>query len=292
LQLAPSLRRPVWSPRAIAGMALLCTFVPAGILYAINWTRLGRRSLAPLVIAMVVAGLAGCAILTSLGHKGVFIDASVVASPIFWLTQEGAFHRHLARGAERARLLRPAIFAALFEVTLLACIATPIVIRDRLFNRAAVADKAGDFARAEELYAAYARKAPDDPELHWNLEVLYEETLRWDEAVAEAEWLAARDFRDSRRKLEGVRDRRRLHLGIEKWQHGDLAGAVAVFVEYAGKHPDDPAVHNNLAWCYVELRRIAEARAELTRLRQMDPAHKGITDLMARVDAAESVQRR
>jgi len=68
------------------------------------------------------------------------------------------------------------------------------------------------------------------------------------------------------------------HVGLKKWND-----ALKAFKESARLDPKDPDPHLQMAVCYVELKRRADARAELERVLEIDPHHPVARDALRKI---------
>lgn len=108
-----------WSPRAIEYIGFFCSFLPAGIMYALNSARLGHPEKKLPRLWLVILGFVGLLILLAfipnerLGKLlGIGVNAAI--SLFFYHDQKAAFEQYLARGGNRASVRLPVVLSILF----------------------------------------------------------------------------------------------------------------------------------------------------------------------------------
>lgn len=111
--------RAAWSPRAIEYLGFFCSFLPAGIMYALNYARLGHPEKKLPRLWLVILGFVGLLILLAfipnerLG-KLLGIGVNTAISLFFYHDQKAAFEQYLARGGSRASVRLPVVLSTLF----------------------------------------------------------------------------------------------------------------------------------------------------------------------------------
>ncbi len=102
-----------WSPKAIAFISAFFTFLPAGIMHAINYERLGypEKKKRHLIMTLVGFPVFLGAILFTAGYeevtRGFFSAIHVGIAGFFYKDQQVLFRRHLHRGGKKAHLRVP-----------------------------------------------------------------------------------------------------------------------------------------------------------------------------------------
>jgi hypothetical protein len=102
--------RPPWSPTGIAVLTLLFSPIPAGVLHALNYRRLGRAGRARLAFATnLISGL--LLMLLSLQITFWGWASSALLALYFYKTQEPLFQKHRAAGGKKASILPPTLIS-------------------------------------------------------------------------------------------------------------------------------------------------------------------------------------
>ena len=111
--------RAAWSPRTIEYIGFFCSFLPAGIMYALNYARLGHPEKKLPRLWLVILGFVGLLVLLSFIHneslgKLLGIGVNTAVSLFFYHDQKAAFEQHLARGGNRASIRLPVVLSIIF----------------------------------------------------------------------------------------------------------------------------------------------------------------------------------
>jgi hypothetical protein len=103
-------RRPPWSPLGIAVLTLLFSPLPAGILHALNYRRLGWTGRVWLAVA---ADLLAALLLTYLILETELWGwvSSIFLATWFYKTQQPSFRKHRADGGGKASILPPMLLS-------------------------------------------------------------------------------------------------------------------------------------------------------------------------------------
>lgn len=122
-------RRSAWHPTGIAVVTLLLSPVPAGILHALNYSRLGvpaRKRLA--LFSNLIAGVA----LLMFQAPGSFprMGATLLLAAYFYKTQEQLFQAHRAQGGRKASFFLPVCLAIAAIVALVAILFAVDALRE------------------------------------------------------------------------------------------------------------------------------------------------------------------
>lgn len=105
---------PVWNPMILAILCVPFSFLSTGILYAINYKRLGYPELAKQAFFYVVAGFlfitAGSGILADTWQmRGFLWMINLGVAVVFYQTQKEPFEKHLAAGGNEASMMVPLV---------------------------------------------------------------------------------------------------------------------------------------------------------------------------------------
>lgn len=198
-------------------MCVLFSILPAGIMYALNFGRLGlpqrQRSALYFVlgtsaiyylIAVRALFLSDVEETTQVSLRAWFQIVNIVVAWRFYIGQQALFARHVRQGGRRAPLLVPFALSALFIVAVALGAETYVMKRDeQSFYTAVALFKAGKYRDAESIFKSYKRKYPEETSVSWNLALIYANTGRDDQAKQELKELLNIDpnHKDARRFL-------------------------------------------------------------------------------------------
>lgn len=117
-----------WSPKAIGAITLLCTFLPGGILWALNYSRLGQpEKTRPRLIGVLIGYCALWALIfLEIENTDVAraVDVCIrgihpVLGFLFYQQQKDLFKQHIDSGGRKASILLPTLLSIAFLVTLI-----------------------------------------------------------------------------------------------------------------------------------------------------------------------------
>lgn len=109
-------RSAVWNPMILAILCVPFSFFSTGILYVINYKRLGYPELAKQAFFYVVVGFlfftAGSGVLADTWQmRGFLWMINLGVAVVFYQTQREPFEEHLAAGGKEASMLIPLVIA-------------------------------------------------------------------------------------------------------------------------------------------------------------------------------------
>lgn len=290
---------PAWSPVAIGWLSALLSPIPAGILWSLNWRRLGQpdrtRGGFLFVVGVAVVYLPLAMLLPARANM-VFMAANIAIASYFHSSQKELFAQHLARGGPRARLLKPVLYSGLAVLAILggaaAWILPGALAAGDAIDQGNQLLETGDDRGAREAFLRARKADPDEPAAYWNLALADRRLHRYDEARRTLETL--RQLDDGFQGSDGstIDEQLRLLRTDEEFEQarraldsGDGAGALATFTRLAGELPGDPALHWNLSLAQGLVGHPDEALRELEKVRELDPHGRVI-------DAARIEQQR
>jgi hypothetical protein len=119
--IAPNAAGAPWSPRAIGWITFLFTFLPGGVMLALNWDRLGQpEKKVPTLLAVIAGFFAFCGALFFVPDNPVtdrlFNVVNVAVAITFWRLQKDLFDEHEAKGGAKGRILVPVLLSFLWVV--------------------------------------------------------------------------------------------------------------------------------------------------------------------------------
>jgi len=115
--------KTAWNPSGIAWMSIFLGFFPAGILYAYNYARLGKKKLRTpliLIITLVFIGILFLLFTQENLNQLFFECTNIVAGLIFYFSQRNKFKSFLKHGGKKASFKMPLIYSIAFEFLLIA----------------------------------------------------------------------------------------------------------------------------------------------------------------------------
>ncbi|HEY0072793.1 MAG TPA: tetratricopeptide repeat protein [Abditibacteriaceae bacterium] len=188
-----------WNPVAIVWICLLFSILPAGIMYALNFERLGqpeKKKGALLFVGVISIIFYVIVAVTSIAPNmhpaldkqlrllcGAF-TLSVAAC--FYRNQKPLFLRHLRQGGKKAALLKPVLLSFIAILIVMASFGYWLVAQEeKKFNRAIVLYEQGEYKDAERLFKSYKVDNPDESGVYLNLALIYLETERPEQAKEE-----------------------------------------------------------------------------------------------------------
>ena len=184
-----------WSPKALAAISFFFTFLPAGIMYAINYERLGQpKKKLPAMLITVVAFLVFGVVVVATPDSGPFQYAFRgfhVAVAFFFLKRPQAlpFQEYLVKGGKPGKLTKPILASLGFVVLLVgAMFAYGYMEADKAqaqYDAGFELINKGELAQAEALFLRLREEAPEDVDPYWGLANVYARMERYDEARAQ-----------------------------------------------------------------------------------------------------------
>lgn len=148
---------------------------------------------------------------------------------------------------------------------------------DPYIGLAEVMLREGEHARAVELCRRALALDPDLRRAHYDLGLAYRALGRQEEAEAELEKGLESGRRYLSDPLTGQLESYRAGFSVRFAEaarlkkEGNPQGAVPILESLLKRRPDDVNVLNNLAGCYIELRRFETARPLLVKAMEIDP---------------------
>lgn len=183
--------RAAWSPTAIVWMCILLSVLTGGIMYALNFERLGqpqKKKLALAGIIVLCGGFYGVNLLVVFkpellpsindGHLRAFsMISSFILMWYFYLTQQPLFVRHIKQGGKKASLLPPILWSlgtiVILGVILLACAFWYGSQDEQEFAQAISLMEKEKYDEAEAILKTYRTKYPEEPLTYYNLAIIY-----------------------------------------------------------------------------------------------------------------------
>ena len=157
--LSISVPESAWSPNAIAVISFFFTLLPAGIMHAINYERLGHREKKKSTLVWVIVGfivwIAVILLMPEFDGSGAgFLGAQVGIAMYFHRSQQQMFQQHLSRGGKKAPLGIPVALSFLWVVIFIGGLSGWYYLRSYPPLISAAVD--GDTAAVQDLLAAGA----------------------------------------------------------------------------------------------------------------------------------------
>lgn len=120
----PNTTKTAWSPSGIAWLAVFFSFLPAGILYAYNYGRLGKSRLKrPFIIGVSVAAIfVFISLFTTDLNKNFYQFINIIAALLFYSSQKSDFQKFLNEGGKKASFKLPVLYCFIFSGLLIAAI--------------------------------------------------------------------------------------------------------------------------------------------------------------------------
>lgn len=289
-QLTSKYKKP-WNPIHFLWIGIFFSFLPSGIMYALNSERLGDpKRKKPVFIAVVV----GFVILVSVpfimptfGQACLILNGSIVTALYF--SQKDLFKKHIAAGGGRASIKVPLILSFLLAFTY-----AGIGLGVEFYQQSQTSDVLQDLQEkmsliqmineqkydiAEPRLIKYEEDHPEDTDTYWNLAILYLQTDRLQLALRQLEQLKQIDpgyeglethmkiiqeylndpgSYEEQKQLKKFLDE--IDIQIET-QEFDLAENS--LLDYKKRYPDDERIIMKLADVYTKTGRLEEAKIEL-----------------------------
>ncbi len=111
-----STTKTAWNPTGIAWLTFFLGFFPAGIFYAINWSKLGKPQLKWRFIVGVAAAFILLLILVFtfyLNEKNL-LSSNIIAALFFYYSQRATFDKFLKDGGKKASFKLPILYSVIF----------------------------------------------------------------------------------------------------------------------------------------------------------------------------------
>lgn len=175
-----------WSPRHIGILAIVCSPLPAAVVHALNWRRLGqpervRRELAKNSLAV---GLFAAVVVMDALPRIAVAALTFGFAGYFVATQLPSYDSVLGAGGKRASFLRPSLYSVAGIVGALVLllggerVANTVELR-RLDTMLAN----GEYEAYESAMLKWLEDDPGDAAANWNLALVYSEMDRWPEVA-------------------------------------------------------------------------------------------------------------
>ncbi len=191
--------KPLWSPLLISWISLLFTPIPAVVLAAINFGRLGytQKQKIWLFYAILVA-LVMCVLtfrlvfipessLRSLGPLSLIFSVAIAWR--LYLSQHKLFERHLQQGGKKSSVWVPLLVSFVWVAIVFGVSFSGEMILEakltRDFDKALALMDKGELKQAETIFRTIKRSYPEETATMFNLAIIYAETGR--EALAKQE---------------------------------------------------------------------------------------------------------
>lgn len=289
-QLTSKNKKP-WNPVHFLWIGIFFSFLPSGIMCALNFEQLGvPKKKKPVFIAVVL----GFVILVSVpfimptfGQASLFLNGSIVASLYF--SQKHLFKKHIAAGGGRASIKVPLILSFLLAFTY-AGIGLGVVfyqqsqtsdvlqdLQEKTYLIQMINDQEYDIA--EPRLVKYEEAHPEDTDNYWNLAILYVQTDRLQLALRQLEELKKIDpgyegLENHMKEVQGYindpgsyEEQKMLKKFLDEidsqieTQQFDLAENS--LLDYKKSYPDDERIIMKLANLYTKTDRLEEAKIEM-----------------------------
>jgi hypothetical protein len=216
--------RAAWSPTAIVWICLLFSILPAGIMHALNFERLGApEKKKPALISVIIFSVIfyGFMFVTSIKpyllpslSDGTFRTLCTVSTLgmawHFYLSQQPLFLQHRQRGGKKASIWPPVLLSlagmVLVTVPAFSYYAWKVIRDQNEFNRAVTLMQHGKLDEAEAIFKAYRAEYPDEAVVHFNLGMVYAAKDRLPTAKNELQETLRLDpnFKDAKKYLHEV----------------------------------------------------------------------------------------
>ena len=178
--------RSPWNPRHIGILALVLSPVPAAVVHALNWRRLGLRENSGLEVAkdLAAAALFVAVIWLDAIPPAVMVLLGLGMAAYFGSKQVPEFQRYIREGGHSSSFKKPTLYStgAVIGFLLLALGASLAMEAVQEARLQAMFDE-GDFDGIEAEALSWLEEDPRYPDAHWNLALVYSEMERWDDVV-------------------------------------------------------------------------------------------------------------
>lgn len=180
--------KPPWNPKIIVVITLIF-LLPGGILYALNFERLGLKSRKiPNLITFCLLFLV--VFLANLSNQFKPINMinfalTTYCAIHFYKTQNYLYKRHIEAGGNRSSCRLPVLVTILSFVPVFSIGFGFQSMIDNKYYQAHQFYAAGDFGNAEKYFKIYKQFNKDEPAPYYSLAMVYVETGRIDLAKVE-----------------------------------------------------------------------------------------------------------
>ena len=183
-----------WNPKAIGGIAFFFTFLPAGVMYAINYERLGYPEKKTPGIVFTIVGFALYILVIALlpdfpGSNSLFMGFNIGMTAFFFQGQKKLFEQHLQQGGGKAPIGPPLAFSFLLLVILFGGVFMwgyqEVTRYEEKFTQACRLFDSNEYTKAEPIFKEYKAKYPEEAAAPYNLALIYLRTDRIDLAKRE-----------------------------------------------------------------------------------------------------------
>ena len=126
----------LWDPKSFIIFSILFSFVPAGIMSALNYGRYGNNKMKWIVLLSTILGFIGIITLTSffsIDASVIFISINVGLGICLSLSQRKLYKEHIENGGKKASYIMPiAVGILIFSVTAASVIYTIYIPKNAL----------------------------------------------------------------------------------------------------------------------------------------------------------------
>ena len=180
-----------WNPAGIAVISAFFTILPAGVIHALNYDRLGlpeRKKSSLLFTLMLSLAIVLLAIKTDLPNF-IFLFFNLYLCIHYQNSQSSFFKAHIMNGGQKASLFKPVIYSVL-SVIILTIIAFALVflnasLEDKKFNYAVELIDSFNYSEAEKILVEIKKNSPEATDIYHALSLIYLRTGRKGKAVSE-----------------------------------------------------------------------------------------------------------
>ena len=201
---SPSAEHPMtnlrpWSPSVISLITALFSILPGGILHAMNYARLGYPQKKRLVLVsniIMSVFLIFLSLLTNM-HYLFFLVINLAYAGYFFKSQDSIFQNHIEKGGKKGSLIGPMILSVLTTGLIFGASLGYDHLKSMDYEEAVVMMTAGKYDEAEKLFQSYKKYSPKEESTYYNLALIYQETERFDLAIAELKTLLRMNPKDT-----------------------------------------------------------------------------------------------
>jgi tetratricopeptide (TPR) repeat protein len=289
----------IWNPLHIALLSIFISFLPAGILYAMNYGRLGfvqkkKNSILFVVITFLIYVL----IEYYFASTKVFIVANAAFAVIYYREQKKLYSEHIKNGGQKASIWFPLFLSLLAVLVYVGIIfGTAYYTTIKYNNNLQVAleyERNGHYENAITLYQELIEKDPEEFAAYNNLVLVFEKSGQYDLAKKMAiKYLEINpNFEAAKELLNNIEFNEKWVQAISEHEAGNYQEAEKIYKQLIAEGHNEPTVNFNLGAVYdiTEQYELAKEQLEIVLLRDENfaDADEMLEKVIAKIDITDT----
>jgi tetratricopeptide (TPR) repeat protein len=282
----------IWNPLHIALLSFFINFLPAGILLAINYGRLGFiQKKKKTILLVIISFLIYFFIDYHFASIKVFIAANAAFAVIYYKEQKKLYSEHIKNGGQKASIWLPLFLSLLAVMIYVGIIFGTVYYSTIKYNNnleeALKYESNGQYENAITLYQELIEKDPEEFAAYNNLILVFEETAQYDLAKKMAtKYLEINpNFQEAKELLKYVEFNENWAQAIKEHEAGNYQKAEKIYQQLIAEGHDEPTVNFNLGAIYDTTERYELAKEQLEIVLLRDENFADANEVLEKVNA-------